>query len=215
MPHKWVLLGPSDTRQVVDEFIAVNQLSTTHTPHTPNTELRLGRIPSQSLLPPSKQYSKKKLQTRLSTGLSYLHKTVAGWMGSEEAWWLGPEGSSSEGLEQLSVGPPPPPTTMTHDPHLLPGAWGLGLLCWPAEVQLDLGCSRLDPGEASSRPLPVAVVALPPLSSAGRHCCWERAGAGKWLSRKSPTLRASVAVVCCHTPHTWLLLGPSDTRHRL
>ena len=40
----------------------------------------------------------------------------------------------------------------------------------PGRGAAGLGCSRLDPGEASCRRLPVAVATLPPRSSAGRHC---------------------------------------------
>ncbi|KAK0140308.1 hypothetical protein N1851_022783 [Merluccius polli] len=75
-------------------------------------------------------------------------------------------------------------------------------LSWRKLGAAGLGCSRLDPGEASSRRLPVVVAVLPvvvavlpPRSSAGRsggagvavavlYCGW-------W--RRSPTLGASVA----------------------
>ncbi|KAK0145140.1 Leukotriene B4 receptor 1 [Merluccius polli] len=98
-----------------------------------------------------------------------------------------------------------------------------------AEVWLDLGCSGLDAGAASSRRLPVAVAVLPPFSSAGHRCLWERDGAGRWLSisavldsssmslsgRRSPTLGASVAEdPTTRRNHNCFLLGPSDTRHR-
>ncbi|KAK0146765.1 Epidermal growth factor receptor kinase substrate 8-like protein 3 [Merluccius polli] len=44
-------------------------------------------------------------------------------------------GSSSEGLEQPSVGPP---LHQGDDAQSPPGAWGLGLLFWLAEAWLDL-----------------------------------------------------------------------------
>ncbi|KAK0150873.1 Threonine aspartase 1 [Merluccius polli] len=62
------------------------------------------------------------------------------WMGWERARQLGCGGSFSEGHNSLWA---------RHYPHLPPGAIGLGLLCWLAEVRLDLACSGLDPGAAS------------------------------------------------------------------
>ncbi|KAK0144687.1 hypothetical protein N1851_016943 [Merluccius polli] len=62
-------------------------------------------------------------------------------------------------------------------PHLLLEHGALG--SWsPGRGAAGLGCSRLDPGEASGRRLPVAVAALPPRSSAGRRCRSGGAGAG-------------------------------------
>ena len=108
-------------------------------------------------------------------------------MGWEEAWQLGCGGSSSEGPEQSSVGPPAPRRWGYLDYlHLLLVAWGLGLLCWLTEVRLDLSCSGRDPGAAGSQWLPVW---LPPLSStgsllpSGKGWCWEVAvfKYGWWL----------------------------------
>ena len=68
---------------------------------------------------------------------------------------------------------------MIPPPHLLLEHGALG--SWsPGRGAAGLGCSRLDPGEASCRRLPVAVAALPPRSSAGR-CC--RSGGAAVLCR--------------------------------
>ena len=99
--------------------------------------------------------------------LSWRRCLWAGWLGSEEARQLGRGGSSSEGLEQPSVGPPLHQGTGARSPPSPPGAWGLGLLVPLAEGQLAAG---LDPGEASHRRLLVAVAALPPHSSTGHRC---------------------------------------------
>ena len=113
-------------------------------------------------------------------------------------------------------------------------ATGLGLLVPLAEARLDLGCSRLDPGEANHRWLPMAVAALPPRSSAGRHCCsgwpalrwlsvtrlvapeqiWASALPCPFLVGEVVSCGASVAVDSSHMPHQSLLLGPSKTGHR-
>ncbi|KAK0143279.1 Ubiquitin carboxyl-terminal hydrolase 2 [Merluccius polli] len=58
--------------------------------------------------------------------------------------------------------PPPPPHLLLE--HGALDSWS------PGRGAAGLGCSRLDPGEASHRRLPVAVAALPPRSSAGRRC---------------------------------------------
>ena len=101
-------------------------------------------------------------------------------MGSEEARQLGRGCSFSEGLEQ-SVEVPPSTRATRHDPfpppHLLLEHGALG--SWsPGRGAAGLGCSRLDPGEASCRRLPVVVAALPPRSSAGCRCRSGGAGAG-------------------------------------
>ena len=153
-------------------------------------------------------------------------------MGSGEARQLGRGGSSSEGLEQ-SVGTPPPPGRRGMiPPHLLLEHGALG--SWsPGRGAAGLGCSRLDPGEASYRRLPVAVAALPPRSSAGRRCRSGGAGAevavlcrGWWLqcrfgqpfrvlpwSEEPHIGRQCGRVSPHHTLPKWLSLGPSDTGH--
>ena len=67
------------------------------------------------------------------------------------------------------IPPPPPPHHLLE--HGALGAWS------PGRGAAGLGCSRLDPGEASCRRLPVAVAALPPRSSTGRCCRSGGAGA--------------------------------------
>ncbi|KAK0134681.1 Zinc finger BED domain-containing protein 1 [Merluccius polli] len=110
---------------------------------------------------------------------------------------------------------------MRHYPHLLAGAWGLGLLCWLSEVWLYLGCSEVVTGAASFRWLLLAFAVLPPPLGTTTDCryCQERAGAGRWLSInaavdssvcpgspsvslpgwRSPMLGTRVAVDFCHT----------------
>ena len=141
-------------------------------------------------------------------------------------------GSSSEGLKQPSVGPP------LHQgrrgmipPHLLLEHGALD--SWsPGRGAAGLGCSRLDPGKASSRRLPVAVAALPPRSSAGRRCrsggasvevavlyrgWWLQCGFGQPFHVPSWSEEPHIGRQCGrvsphHTPPKWLLLGA--LRHR-
>ena len=147
-------------------------------------------------------------------------------MSSEEARQLGCGGSSSEALRRS----PPPPGRRGMIPHLLLEHGALG--SWsPGRGAAGLGCSRLDPGEASRRRLPVAVAALPPCSSSGRRCRSGGAGAevavlchGWWLQcsfgqpflvphwSEEPNIgRQCGRVSPGHTPPKWLSLGPSDT----
>ena len=136
-------------------------------------------------------------------------------------------GALSRRLVRLCLGPALGPF-----PHLLLEHGALG--SWsPGRGVAGLGCSRLDPGEASYRRLPVAVAALPPRSSAPPLAVAAIQGelVLRWLSsaaaggssaaldspsvprpgRRSPTLGASVAGLALHTPPKWLSLGPSNT----
>ncbi|KAK0153230.1 THAP domain-containing protein 10 [Merluccius polli] len=135
-------------------------------------------------------------------------------------------------LDGLGGGPTAGPRRATrHDPsHLLLEHGALG--SWsPGRGAAGLGCSRLDPGEASCRRLPVAVAALPPRSSAGRRCRSGGAGAGvavlaaaggssvAWTALPCPVLVGGAphwAPVwrgkSGHTPPKWLSFGA--LRHR-
>ncbi|KAK0155175.1 hypothetical protein N1851_002500 [Merluccius polli] len=101
-----------------------------------------------------------------------------------------------------------------------PGSWAAehgALGSWsPGRGAAGLGCSRLDPGEASGRRLPVAgELVLGWLSSAaagGSNAALDSPSVSR-PGRRSPTLGASVAGLSGHTPPKWLSLGPSDTGH--
>ena len=132
---------------------------------------------------------------------------------------MGSEGGPTAGQwRELLRGPgtalrrSPPSTRATrHDPpHLLLEHGALDSLS-PGRGATGLGCSRLDPGEASHRRLPVAVAALPPRSSAGRRCLSSAMAGGSSAvlgspsvsgpGRRSPTLGASVARLLLATRH--------------
>ncbi|KAK0156422.1 hypothetical protein N1851_000293 [Merluccius polli] len=160
---------------------------------------------------------------------------VAGCRGWLDGFWRRPDSWAAE----VALGGPgtvfasPPSTRATrHDPsHLLLEHGALG--SWsPGRGAAGLGCSRLDPGEASDRRLPVAVAALPPRSSAGRRCRSGGAGAGvavfaaaggssaAWTALPCPVLVGGAprwAPVWQGSPATrhlsGFLSGPSDTGH--
>ncbi|KAK0143026.1 hypothetical protein N1851_018850 [Merluccius polli] len=104
------------------------------------------------------------------------------------------------------------------------GPWTPGS---PGRGAAGLGCSRLDPGAASSRRLPVAVAALPPRSSTGRHCRFRRAAVevavryrSWWLQSgfgqpfrvpswsEEPHIGRQCGSDSYHTPPKWLFWGP-------
>ena len=60
----------------------------------------------------------------------------------------------------------------------------------------------------------MAVAALPDSSVSGDSSACPGSPYMSLPGQRSRTLGISVAVASCHTPHKWLLLGPSDTRHR-
>jgi len=115
-----------------------------------------------------------------------------------------------------------------------PPSWGLGLLCWLAEVWLDLPCCRLVPGASSCRlPMAIAVPRATPLlpSSAGAPpvavaAVGEKAGARRWLQPvpgqssvslmgpQGPTLGTSGAEVPVALDLSGICWGSSDDQDR-
>ena len=148
----------------------------------------------------------------------------ASWLQGLAGWvWRRPDSWAVEVALRRAWNSPyryPPSTRATrHDPpHLLLEHGALG--SWsPGRGAAGLGCSRLDPGEASYRRLPVAVAALPPRSSTGRRCRSGGAGAGVallcrgwWLVWLRTALPCPVLVGGApHWAPVWQ--GYSSTRH--